>query len=245
MSQILSSLNLGEFDLTRDHFSYPNERTIILKKWNWDYEKAHLFQKEMVKRFQDFPRQRLFIICNHPRSFTYGRGLQKPKKGEVFTLQDFNLQDAEKLPYPFYKIERGGGLTFHHPGQFVFYPLVKLNPTTLSLSKMIDDLLDVSIDVLKSWGVDGLHHENTLLGLWRHHQKLASVGIAIERLTTFHGMALNIFKDQEMLKSMQSLNPCGLDTQTYLAVEEVIKLPENPLEKFAEQFTERILHAWK
>lgn len=245
MDQILLSLNLGEFDLKTEDLTQTNERTLVVKKWNWDYEKAHLFQKEMVKRLQDFPRQRIFIICSHPRSFTYGRGLQKPKKGEVFSLQDFNLEDAKNLPYPFHKIERGGGLTFHHPGQFIFYPLVKLNPTTLSLSKMIDDILDVSIDVLKGWGVDGLHHDNALLGLWRHHQKLASVGIAIERLTTFHGMALNIFKDQEMLHSMQALNPCGLETQTYLAVEEVSVLPENPQEVFSQQFIERILHAWK
>jgi lipoyl(octanoyl) transferase len=245
MDEMLLSLNLSDFDLLPENFSRANERTLILKKWNWHYEKAHRFQKEMVKRLADFPRQRLFIFCNHPRSFTYGRGLQKPKKGQSFELSDFNLDDAPSLPFPFYKIERGGGLTFHHPGQFIFYPLVKLNPTTLSLSKMIDDILDASIDVLSSWGIDGLHHENTLLGLWQGDHKLASVGIAIERLTTFHGMALNLFKDSLMLNSMKALNPCGINTETYLSVEELLPLPEDALEKFANSFSERILHAWK
>ncbi len=232
------------FGLTTENTTQIDDRTFLVKKWNWDYKEAHAFQKFAHGEVSE-KNHRYFIVCNHPRVLTHGRGLQKPRKGEVLSLIDFKPEHFPNLPFPLHQIERGGGLTYHHPGQFIFYPIVKLNPHNLSLSKMVDGMLDVSIDILTDWGVSELHHENKLLGLWKGEKKLASVGFAIEKLITFHGMALNMFQDPEMKYALKALNPCGLETEIYSSVEDWTPLPPTALDDYAAEFTRRIFHVWK
>lgn len=245
MSSFFDSLSLSDFNLNKSDITPLNDRTVLVKKWNWDFDLAHKFQRACLVLLDNAPQTRILICCSHPRVFTNGRGLQKPKKGEVLSLVEFDKSQASTLPFPFYQIERGGGLTFHHPGQMIIYPIVRLNPATLSLSSMMNDLFDFAIESLKEWGLDGLSHENKLLGLWHKNQKLASMGIAIEKLTTFHGMALNFYQDLEMKQALQIVNPCGLKAETYTSVEELIPLGERTLDQFAENFLRRFAYAWK
>ena len=244
-SSLINESTLNEFGLTSSNISQLNERTLLVKKFNWDYTQAHQFQRYCLSLLNEHPNQRIIICCNHPRVFTNGRGLQRPRKGEVLSLVEFDSRNAARLPYPFHQIERGGGLTFHHPGQFIIYPILKLNPKTLSLSSMIDDLFNFSISVLKEWGLNGINHENKLLGLWSGEKKLASMGIAIEKLTTFHGMALNFYRDEEMKNALHLVNPCGLNAQTYTSVEELMNLENKTLENFTDSFIGRLTDAWK
>lgn len=244
MKNPLLSLNFPAYGLSVEDTALMNENTLVVVKWKWDYEKAHAFQKESVRFLQENPKSRILIVCSHPRLFTMGRGLQKAKKGQTLNLTEFS-GDASQLPYPLHTIERGGGLTFHHPGQLIFYPIVKLNPKTLSLSKMIDDVFAMTSDVLNLWGLPGTDTGHELLGLWKGTKKLASMGIAIDKLTTYHGMALNFYKDFEMMNAMQALNPCGLEATTYASVEDYVFLPEGSLEKFAVDFLKKVKDGWQ
>jgi lipoyl(octanoyl) transferase len=239
------NLNLDIFDLNDLNLSTLDERTFVIRKWNWDYKSAHAFQKNSVKLVQENPQIRILVCCNHPRVFTNGRGLQKPRKGENLELVEFKQEEHQQLPYPLHQIERGGGLTFHHPGQFIFYPIIKLNPNTLSLSKMTHDVFDFSREILNSWGINELSHTNKFMGLWYQEKKLASMGIAIEKLTTYHGMALNLLKDQAMHEALLKLNPCGLSGSTYISVQELTTLPEETLDNFCDLFLQKVAHAWK
>ena len=245
MSTLFSSAELASLDLKESDITSLNERTIVVTKWNWEYSLAHKFQRLALQKVQEGTGLRILICTSHPEVLTNGRGLQKPRKGEVLELVEFKPENYPNLPFPLHQIERGGGLTFHHPGQFIFYPIVKLNPQTLSLSHMMDQIFDFSIEVLKDWGVKDVHHEHKYLGLWQGSRKLASMGIAIEKLVTFHGMALNMKFNKDMVSALRSLNPCGLTPETYISVEEMITLPENPLEKFREEFLKRIKHEWQ
>lgn len=244
---VVDSIRISDFQLTPEDFSSLNERTVVVTKWNWEYSLAHKFQREALKLVSETPALRILICCNHPEVLTNGRGLQKPRKGETLPLVDFNPNEHRNLPYPLFQIERGGGLTFHHPGQFIFYPIVKLNPKALSLSHMIDQIFDFSIEVLESWGIKGLHHQHQLLGLWHENKKVASMGIAIERLTTFHGMAINLLDNENMRRAMSALNPCGLTSETYSAAEKLSheKLPPTVVNDFKNQFLQRIEREWK
>lgn len=241
----LSEISLRDFELDQTNIYESGERTIIIKKWNWDYKLAHQFQRKCLELLEASPKIRIIICCSHPRVFTNGRGLQKPKKGEILNLIEFDKSQAKHLPFPFYQIERGGGLTFHHPGQMIIYPIVRLNPKTLSLSKMIDDLFEFAISTLHEWELDGLNHEQKLLGLWHGDRKIASMGIAIEKLTTFHGMALNFYKDEEMRKALNAVNPCGISAETYTSVEELVELKNKTLDQFADKFLQKLTYSWK
>lgn len=240
----ITSSQLALFGLSEENLSFLNDKTLIVTKWNWNYREAHSFQRWALNFIQENPF-RILICTSHPEVLTNGRGLQKPRKGETLNLVEFRPEEHSHLPYPLHQIERGGGLTFHHPGQFIFYPIVKLNPTNLSLSHMMNQIFDFSIEVLNDWGLKDLHHEHKLLGLWHQEKKLASMGIAIEKLITFHGMALNIFHHPHMKEALRTLNPCGLNSDTYSSVEELIKLPDNALEAFKTEFLKRIKHEWQ
>lgn len=240
-----NNLDLEVFGVSAGDIVQLDERTLLITKWDWPYDDAHAFQRHCLSLLEEQPRLRILIACNHPRVLTHGRGLQRAKKGESLNLIDFDPSRAHNLPFPLYQIERGGGLTFHHPGQFIFYPIVKLNPTKLSLSKMIDDIFASAEAVLNDWGLSGLTHENKLLGLWLGPKKVASMGIAIEKLTTFHGMALNLYRDDVMMNVMRSLNPCGLEASTYVAIEDVLELNGKSVDDFRNEFVKRIMHAWK
>jgi lipoyl(octanoyl) transferase len=241
---LFSESTLEKFDLTSKNITTDGRNTWV-RKWNWDYRKAHQFQRFCVELLINHPQSRILILCNHPHVLTNGRGLQKPRKGETLTLVEFKKEDYPHLPFPLHQIERGGGLTFHHPGQVVFYPILKLNPTKLSLSSMIDEIFLQTQKVLEGWGVKDLTTENILLGLWHQNKKLASMGIAIEKLTTFHGMALNLFHDDKMESALRILNPCGISAETYTSIDKLVKLPYEALDTFADDFMKRIQNAWK
>ncbi|MGE3608757.1 MAG: lipoyl(octanoyl) transferase LipB [Bacteriovoracaceae bacterium] len=237
----LTLTHLEDYHLNPEDIVQINDRSLVIKKKNWEYSLAHQFQKHCVKLLQDLPQLRVYICTSHPSVLTNGRGLQKSRK-ENLNLIEFRPENYSTLPYPLHQIERGGGLTFHHPGQFIFYPIVKLNPQTLSLSKMMDDIFLSAINVLKGWGLNDLTHENKLLGLWHGEHKIASMGIAIEKLTTYHGMALNLYFDPNMKEALKALNPCGLRAETYISVEELISLPENAWDLFFEQFIQKVIN---
>lgn len=245
MKTIFETIRLSDFDLKDSDITPLGDRSLVVTKWCWDYSLAHKFQREALKLVQNSSDLRILICCNHPEVLTNGRGLQKPRKGENLNLIEFNLSEHKKLPFPLHQIERGGGLTFHHPGQFIFYPILKLNPTTLSLSHMINQIFDFSIDVLSEWGLTGLSHENKLLGLWKDNKKIASMGIAIEKLTTFHGMALNLQKNYSAMELLSGLNPCGLTSRTYGSVEDYISITNTSVVEFKDKFLSRIQNEWK
>lgn len=240
----LQNLPFSKFGLSIEDTALMDERTLVVVKWNWDYQLAHAFQKECVSFLQTHPKLRVLIACSHPRVFTMGRGLQKPRKGQSLKLTEFS-GDESLLPFPLHRIERGGGLTFHHPGQFILYPIVKLNPKTLSLSKMIDDVFRMTSETLALWGLPGTDCGHELLGLWKGDKKLASMGIAIDKLTTYHGMALNFYADPEMTAALKALNPCGIAPETYASVEDYVFLPQGSLEKFTVDFLKKVKDGWQ
>lgn len=214
-----------------------------IQKWNWDYQQAWAFQRSCLNLVNEYPQYKIIITTSHPDVLTNGRGLQKPKKGQTLELTDFDTKLIPHLPLPFFQIERGGGLTFHHPGQFIFYPILKLNPHTLSLSKLVDDLLLFGKLGLEDLGLKDLSPRKELLGLWKENQKLASVGIAIEKLTTLHGMALNLKPFEQIKTILRTFSPCGLSFDTYTSAETLLN-KELSLDEFSENFMKKIIQNW-
>lgn len=105
-----------------DHYQLENN-THYITKWNWDYQDCEKFQYESTKYLKENPSEMILISCSHPHCFTYGRGLQKGRGTQE--LQEFDT--GMPLPFPMHQISRGGGLTFHYPGQFIFYPIINFN----------------------------------------------------------------------------------------------------------------------
>ena len=83
-------------------------------------------------------------------------------------------------------------------------------------------MLDTSAEVLNSFGLNQLTHERELLGLWHEDKKLASVGIAVKKMTTFHGLALNLTLEKNVMQAMSKFNPCGMTVDRYSSVEDLL-----------------------
>lgn len=218
------------------------ETYVLVKKFNWDYGLALNFQRALTSFVRETGKPWI-IACSHPDVLTHGRGLQKPRKGQVLTLEDYNPSAHPMLPVPLFQIERGGGLTFHHPGQLIIYPIVRLHPQKLGLSGLVDTLLESVKQTLEERGLSELDHKRELLGLWSKSQKLASVGIAIDRMVTLHGLALNVRNFQSLKEKLSFLAPCGMEFKTYTSVEELTGQTLDP-EELVEDVIRRLTDAW-
>ena len=175
--------------------------TLIIEQYGLvDYEQAYEQQLSLVERMcksPDLPD--VCMLLEHPSVFTLGRN---GKDGHVGVSEQFLEKQSIKLV----KIERGGEVTYHGPGQLVCYPLVNLRSRGLRVADFIFMLERIMLEVAGSFGImagrDSRNH-----GIWVDDRKLGSVGIAIRHGISFHGLALNVDLD---LGPFSWIHPCGL-----------------------------------
>lgn len=216
-------------------------KILCVAKWNWDYEDCLAFQK----RAQEFVRLnrsfKVYIFCNHPHVFTLGRGNERGEAG----LVDFEDSPALSLRYPVQKIHRGGGITFHYPGQWIFYPIVSIGPSYSLSDHMCWLLSQVKTVLEKDFKIEGVMSAKKLMGVWKDRKKLASIGVGVSRFVSEHGIALNVVKDKEMFEELQKINPCGMSHETYDSVDSYIDsnnlLQNNLIEEFHAKFMSRLI----
>jgi lipoate-protein ligase B len=153
-----------------------------------------------------------FLFLEHEPVITRGRGLQQ-KRGES-SSPNANLKH---MPAPtnlpanvaFADSERGGDLTYHGPGQLVVYPICKLDGRGFGPERDVVGFLrrleGAAIAVLGSWGLKAKSRADAT-GVWVDNRKVASIGIAVRKWVTFHGLALNCVND---LAPFRLFSPCG------------------------------------
>ncbi len=218
------------------------ENILIIKKWNWDYSEALVFQKSAQEFIQKNRDLKIYIFCNHPHCFTLGRGNERGQD----ELVDFDEQIESLMSFDLHRIHRGGGVTFHYPGQWIFYPIIALKES-LSLEDLSCWLLKSVKQVLsESFGIQDVITATKLMGVWRKKLKLASIGIGVSRFVTEHGLALNLDYDKKMFDELLKINPCGMSPQTYISADKCLEesqiKPENFIEQFQLEFEKTILN---
>lgn len=212
-----------------------NEDTFFITRFDWDYKSCEDFQKEAQKLVQKNRKTKVYIFTSHPHVFTMGRGNERG----VENLVDFD--ENLNLPFPLHHIHRGGGITFHYPGQWIFYPIVSINQK-YTLNDHINWLLTSVRDELKNtFGLTDLLAANKLVGVWKERQKLASIGVGVDRFVTEHGLALNLLDDELMFSNLQVINPCGMNPTTYRTVQSFLDSPfENMRKVFQENYLKNL-----
>ena len=175
------------------------------------YAAAHRLQLDLVeRRISGALDLDLFLLVEHPLVFTLGRHADRGHLG----LSETVLQErgAELV-----RIERGGEVTCHNPGQLVVYPIIHLRAARLAVRDHVARLEEVMLRIAAYRGVvAGRDRRNR--GVWTTGRKLGSVGVAVRHGVAFHGLALNVVND---LEPFTWINPCGLAgvTMTSLARE--------------------------
>jgi lipoic acid synthetase len=161
-----------------------------------EYEEALRRQRAMAEeRIADKAPDRL-VLTEHPPVVTLGRSgsdadLRLPE--EALQQQGIGVSH----------VERGGQATFHGPGQVVAYPIVKLHEQDLHV--FLRGTLGAMEEVLESYGLSPERKEGQP-GLWVKGAKISSIGVAVRKWVTFHGIAVNVNTDPQ---SFDCIVPCG------------------------------------
>ena len=109
---------------------------------------------------------------------------------------------------PLYMITRGGGITFHGPGQIVSYFLVDLNRRKMNILDLIEFVHGAEIDYLNIYNVKAESRLGKETGIWVNNKKISSTGFSIRGGFTMHGIGLNI---QTEMEKFEAIRPCGFD----------------------------------
>jgi len=167
-----------------------------------DFQKAHTKQIELIENIYKTRKSDYLIFCEHPAVITLGRrtNAENLLKNESF---------LKEKSIPVIKINRGGDITCHSPGQMVIYPLIDLKKTFKDLHRYFRFLETVVIDALAKIDITAQRKEG-LTGVWVKEKKIASIGIGVRRWISFHGMAINLNNSLEVFSFMK---PCGLDVE--------------------------------
>lgn len=140
------------------------------------------------------------LLAEHTPVITLGRS----GTGEHLRMSQEQLQERG---VEFYKAGRGGDVTYHGPGQWTAYPLLRLEPLCKDLHRYMRLLEDVVILYLDSRGVRAGRKDGRT-GVWVGRSKICAIGVAVSRWISWHGLALNINTDLRPFR--EYITPCGI-----------------------------------
>jgi lipoyl(octanoyl) transferase len=175
----------------------------------------HLPEEEKSKKNQIHH----LLFCQHNHVYTLG----KSGSQDHLLLNDEGLNTAE---IEFFKINRGGDITYHGPGQITGYPIFDLDEFFTDVHKYVRLLEECVIQLLDTYGITG-YREEGFTGVWIQpneanspKRKICAIGVHLSRWVTMHGFALNVNTD---LSYFKNIVPCGIadddKTVTSMALE--------------------------
>ncbi len=167
----------------------PMANVPFSRAWSWQKQ----WQDRLLSRRDS--SQAVWLL-EHSTCYTLGRGASESNL----------LFDPSDSSYSLYRIDRGGEVTHHLPGQLVVYPILDLRRYKTDLNWYLRELEQVIIDVLDGLGLKGKRLPG-ITGVWIDDFKVASIGIGCRRWITQHGFSLNIDCG---LSGFDCVIPCGL-----------------------------------
>lgn len=152
------------------------------------------------------PQKHYFILCEHPPVFTLG------KSGSEDHLR-INKAEREDHQIEYFKINRGGDITYHGPGQLVGYPILDLDLLFTDVHRYVRSLEEVIIRTLDNYKIKGVRSDR-YTGVWVQNDqvadkasKICAIGVHLSRWVTMHGFAFNVNTN---LSHFDYIVPCGI-----------------------------------
>ena len=178
----------------------------------WDYQEKLLQEiitiKSQNRNFsanRQSPTANYLIFCEHPHVYTLG------KSGDEKNLL-LNEKSLKEKNATYYKINRGGDITYHGPGQIVGYPILDLDNFFTDVHKYLRYLEEIIILTLEDYGIESGRIDG-LTGVWldwknpAKARKICALGVRTSRWVTMHGFAFNVNSD---LTYFNNIIPCGI-----------------------------------
>lgn len=209
-------------------------------KYTWEYQEE-LFQSIIDVKIDNRKNNlttktsNYFLFVEHPHVYTLG------KSGDMSNLL-LNEEQLTQKGATFYKINRGGDITYHGPGQLVGYPILDLDNFFTDIHKYLRFLEDVIIKTLAEYGLKAERSEGET-GVWLDvgtpfARKICAMGVRTSRWVTMHGFALNVNAN---LGYFDNIIPCGIKGKAVTSMEAELdkKIPLDEVkEKILKHFSE-------
>lgn len=177
-----------------------------------EYQKAWDLQKETFSKVLSGQSEDTLYLCEHPHVYTLGKN---GNENNMLVSQEF----LESVGAGFYRIDRGGDITYHGPGQMVAYPIINIDRYGLSLKGYISLLEESIIRTVGCWGISAGRKDGAT-GVWisdsHGERKICAIGVKASHFVTMHGLALNVNTD---LRYFSYINPCGFVDKGVTSVE--------------------------
>lgn len=178
----------------------------------WNYQKKLLGQVQEIKLANiDEPicaqtqQYQYLLLCEHPHVYTLGKS---GSESNLLVNEDFLQSKGAE----FFRIDRGGDITYHGPGQIVGYPIFDLEMLGIGVKEYIHRIEESIVQVVADYGIHASRLKGAA-GVWIDSEKpdkarkICAIGVRVSRGVTMHGFAFNINTD---LSYYQFINPCGL-----------------------------------
>lgn len=187
--------------------STPNE-ALLLSLGQTDYARALELQHGLVQLRASGDIPDVIVLLEHPPVITMG----KSAKATNLLLPESELA---RRGITLFRVERGGDVTYHGPGQLVGYPVFHLKQGLIGVRPYVEKVEAALIDALARLGVAAAVRPGHI-GVWVGDRKIASIGVAVSKWVTYHGFALNVTTD---LSAFKLMNPCGMADVVMTSVE--------------------------
>lgn len=206
----------------------------------WD--KQRVFFSQLLNR-KEHPTEEgcdCFILCEHPHVYTLGKS---GVDANLLISDDF----LQKIGATYYKIDRGGDITYHGPGQIVGYPIIDLEKFEVSLKDYIHKIEEMIILTIAEYGIVGERLDGAT-GVWLDTsipgkaRKICAIGVKASRFITMHGFALNVNTN---LDYFSYINPCGFVDKGVTSMEKELgrKLDFEEVKKITTEKFETVFNA--
>ena len=202
----------------------------------WDLQES-ILKTSVNNKLQNKEVENIFLLCEHPHVYTLGKS---GTQNNLLISDEF----LKKINATYHKINRGGDITYHGPGQIVGYPIIDLDSINIGVRDYVYKLEQVIINVLKKYKIKSTRLDGAT-GVWLDTdkpevRKICAIGIKVSRGVTMHGFAFNVNTD---LEYFNYINPCGFvdkgvttlskELSKYISIE---KIKSQIIDEFKKEF---------
>lgn len=181
-----------------------------------DYEEGLRIQESVRRLRIDNKIEDTLLIMEHEPVLTLGcRGDDK----NILLSEEALVDKGIKV----YKVNRGGDVTYHGPGQIVGYPILNMGNYQRDVRNLVWKLKEVFISMLKNeYNIDSIGLDKDHTGVWIDNDKITAIGISISKMVTMHGFAFNVNTNLDHFKW---INPCGFTDRGVVSLEGILGYP--------------------
>ena len=166
-------------------------------------------QKSVKKVSKNIKYEEIWFL-EHKEVFTAGSS----------TPKEFNEEKINNIEV--HKVNRGGKITYHGPGQLIIYPLINIKVRNMNIIDYINVIEDICIGVFNNNQIELIRKKEKNRGLWvksaKGSRKIIFIGLRYSRGVIHHGLSINFHND---LEKFRKINPCGLDGREISSLEEL------------------------